>query len=211
MTVGPAPNRSSYDGAAPPLPTAVDGRSHGVEPPILRCTGIGVTFSGLQALRDVDVTLARGEIVGLIGPNGSGKTTLLNVMSGVIAPTAGRVEVAGRDVTRWPAHRVAALGVARTFQNIRLFGELSVLENVEVGSRTPPGASRRARLSGARRARSWSRRGSRSSPAGGRAPCRMGSAAASRSLERSRRAQRSSCSTNLPLGQTRPSRTSSAR
>ncbi len=84
------------------------------------------------------MTLARGEIVGLIGPNGSGKTTLLNVMSGVIAPTAGRVEVAGRDVTRWPAHRVAALGVARTFQNIRLFGELSVLENVEVGAALHP-------------------------------------------------------------------------
>jgi branched-chain amino acid transport system permease protein len=97
-----------------------------------------MTFSGLRALRGVDLDLRRGEIVGLIGPNGSGKTTLLNVVSGVITPTAGRVEVDGRDVTRWPAHRVAALGIARTFQNIRLFDHLSVLENVEVGAALHP-------------------------------------------------------------------------
>ncbi len=74
----------------------------------------------------------------MIGPNGSGKTTLLNVLSGVILPSTGRVEIDGRDVTRWPAHRVAAHGVARTFQNIRLFDQLSVLENVEVGAALHP-------------------------------------------------------------------------
>ena len=136
--MGPAPGRSSFDDATPAFTTGVEGPSPAATIPTLRCTGIGVTFSGLRALRDVDLALAQGETVGLIGPNGSGKTTLLNVLSGVIAPTAGRVEVAGRDVTRWPAHRVAALGVARTFQNIRLFGELSVLENVEVGAALHP-------------------------------------------------------------------------
>lgn len=137
MTVGPAPDRSSIDRAAPGL-TADSAALPHADAPTICCSGIGVTFAGLQALRGVDLTLARGEIVGLIGPNGSGKTTLLNVMSGVIAATIGRVEVAGRDVTRWPAHRVAALGVARTFQNIRLFGHLSVLENVEVGAALHP-------------------------------------------------------------------------
>jgi branched-chain amino acid transport system permease protein len=82
----------------------------------------------------VDIDVAPGDIVGLIGPNGSGKTTLLNVLSGVLTPTAGRVLVGGTDVTGWPAHRLAAAGVARTFQNIRLFGQMTVLENIEVGA-----------------------------------------------------------------------------
>jgi branched-chain amino acid transport system permease protein len=102
--------------------------------PSLRAEGIGRSFAGLQALQDVDLTVERGRIVGLIGPNGSGKTTLLNVLSGVLAPTAGRVHLADRDITGWRAHRVAAAGVARTFQNIRLFGQMTVLENVEVGA-----------------------------------------------------------------------------
>ncbi len=95
-------------------------------------------FSGLQALRAVDLDLAQGEIVGLIGPNGSGKTTLLNVLSGVLIPTGGRIRLDDRDITRLPAHRIAALGIARTFQNIRLFSHLSVLENVEVGAALHP-------------------------------------------------------------------------
>ena len=88
-------------------------------------------FSGLRALDKVDLTLKPGEILGLIGPNGSGKTTLLNVISGALAPTAGRIVIDGTDATHWTTHRVALAGVGRTFQNIRLFGSLSVLENVE--------------------------------------------------------------------------------
>jgi ABC-type branched-subunit amino acid transport system ATPase component len=99
----------------------------------LRASGVSVSFSGLRALSDVDLEVTRGSIVGLIGPNGSGKTTLLNVLSGVIAPTGGRVHIDETDVTGWSADRVAARGLARTFQNIRLFGQMSVLENVEVG------------------------------------------------------------------------------
>jgi branched-chain amino acid transport system permease protein len=137
MSVSPTTGDTSPPGASPTLPhPEVD--PHAVGARMLRCHGIGVTFSGLRALAGVDLQLGRGEIVGLIGPNGSGKTTLLNVLSGVIAPTAGRVEVDGRDVTRWPAHRVAAIGIARTFQNIRLFDNLSVLENVEVGAALHP-------------------------------------------------------------------------
>jgi branched-chain amino acid transport system permease protein len=93
-------------------------------------------FSGLRALENVSVTLRPGEIVGLIGPNGSGKTTLLNLVSGVLSPSAGRILIDGADATRWPAHKVAQAGVGRTFQNIRLFGHLSVLENVEIAATT---------------------------------------------------------------------------
>jgi ABC-type branched-subunit amino acid transport system ATPase component len=75
------------------------------------------------------------EILGLIGPNGSGKTTLLNVVSGLYRPTAGRIELLGHDVTGWPPHRVAWAGLARTFQNIRLFGQLTVRENVLAAAR----------------------------------------------------------------------------
>jgi ABC-type branched-subunit amino acid transport system ATPase component len=106
--------------------------------PSLRADGVGRSFAGLQALQDVDLTVERGDIVGLIGPNGSGKTTLLNVLSGVLAPTAGRVHLGDLDITGWRAHRVASKGVARTFQNIRLFGQMTVLENVEVGAALHP-------------------------------------------------------------------------
>lgn len=93
-------------------------------------------FSGLRALDNVSVTVRPGEIVGLIGPNGSGKTTLLNLVSGVLSPSAGRVLIDGADATQWPAHKVAQAGIGRTFQNIRLFGHLSVLENVEIAATT---------------------------------------------------------------------------
>lgn len=102
--------------------------------PQLVASGIGVSYSGLLALRDVDFQLASGEVVGLIGPNGSGKTTLLNVLSGVTRATHGRLTIGGQDVTSMRANRIARLGVARTFQNIRLFGNLTVLQNVQVGA-----------------------------------------------------------------------------
>jgi ABC-type branched-subunit amino acid transport system ATPase component len=88
-------------------------------------------FAGLDALVDVSLALESGEILGLIGPNGSGKTTLLNALSGVVPPSSGRILVDGVEVTRWPRYQIARAGIGRTFQTVRLFGRLSVLENVQ--------------------------------------------------------------------------------
>ena len=96
----------------------------------LQVEGLEMSFAGLRALRGVTLELEEGEILGLIGPNGSGKTTLLNVVSGVHRPVAGTVRILGTDATGWPPHRVARLGLARTFQTVRLFARLTVLENV---------------------------------------------------------------------------------
>lgn len=96
--------------------------------------GLTKHFDGVRALQSVDLRVSPGEIVGLIGPNGSGKTTLLNVVTGLHRPTGGRVRFGDRDITGWPAHRVARLGIARTFQSIRLFPDLTVLENVQVAA-----------------------------------------------------------------------------
>jgi ABC-type branched-subunit amino acid transport system ATPase component len=93
---------------------------------------IRVHFEGVKAVDDVDCVLHAGEILGLIGPNGAGKTTLVNVLSGFQRPTAGRIVLGGVDVTKWPAHRLAQHGVVRTFQSLRLFNNMTVLENVEV-------------------------------------------------------------------------------
>jgi branched-chain amino acid transport system ATP-binding protein len=91
------------------------------------------SFGGVQALLDVSFEVARGTVHGLIGPNGAGKTTLINVLSGLLAPTEGCVRYDGRDLHRLAPHRVAAFGVARTFQNIRLFPTMTGLENVQAG------------------------------------------------------------------------------
>ncbi len=91
-------------------------------------------FRGVRALDGVSLEARVGEVLGLIGPNGSGKTTLLNVISGVLRPTAGTVTIAGRRADGRAPHRVARLGVARTFQQIRLFREMTVAENVAVGA-----------------------------------------------------------------------------
>jgi ABC-type branched-subunit amino acid transport system ATPase component len=95
--------------------------------------GISRTFGGLQALLDVTFTVASGTIHGLIGPNGAGKTTLINILSGVLRPSSGQVLYRERALHRLPTHQVAAVGVARTFQNIRLFPAMTCLENVQAG------------------------------------------------------------------------------
>jgi ABC-type branched-subunit amino acid transport system ATPase component len=92
-------------------------------------------FGGVRALAAVDLEVRPNEILGLIGPNGSGKTTLVNLVTGVFAPSGGRVSLRGRDITGWPPHRVLAAGVGRTFQNIRLFGGLTVWQNLWVARR----------------------------------------------------------------------------
>jgi ABC-type branched-subunit amino acid transport system ATPase component len=100
----------------------------------LEVRSISVRFAGVVALEGVDLDLKRREIVGLIGPNGAGKTTLMNVLTGFQRPAEGRVLLDGRDTTTWSPHRLAHAGVGRTFQSIRLFRNLTVLENVESGA-----------------------------------------------------------------------------
>ena len=90
-------------------------------------------FGGLVATNDIDFTIPQGSIVSLIGPNGAGKTTFFNMLTGVYKPTAGRIVFDGVDVTDKPPHAITALGVGRTFQNIRLFQHMTSLENVLVG------------------------------------------------------------------------------
>jgi branched-chain amino acid transport system ATP-binding protein len=90
-------------------------------------------FGGLVACDDIDFTVERGSIVSLIGPNGAGKTTLFNILTGAYTPTAGEIVFDGRDIVGLPQHKITALGIGRTFQNIRLFGGMTALENVLVG------------------------------------------------------------------------------
>jgi branched-chain amino acid transport system ATP-binding protein len=100
---------------------------------LVTATGIGKRFGGLQALADVTFTIRAGEIYGLIGPNGAGKTTLFNVLTGIYTPDAGAFTFDGAPLARLKPHEVTARGIARTFQNIRLFANLSALENVMIG------------------------------------------------------------------------------
>jgi branched-chain amino acid transport system ATP-binding protein len=101
---------------------------------LLDLTGVQLSFGGLYALRDFSLSVGEGEMVGLIGPNGAGKTTTFNVISGLYPPSKGVVRFRDQDLTGCPAHEMAARGIARTFQNIRLFDRLTVLENVQVAS-----------------------------------------------------------------------------
>jgi branched-chain amino acid transport system ATP-binding protein len=100
----------------------------------LEAIEVSVEFAGLRALDRVSLRLEPGEILGLIGPNGSGKTTLVNVLTGQLRPVSGRVRCNGEDITGLPPPRVAARGIARSFQIVRLFRNLTVRENVEAGA-----------------------------------------------------------------------------
>ena len=104
---------------------------------LLELTAVTKRFGGLLAVRGVDLQVQAEDLVGIIGPNGAGKTTLFNVISGFSAPETGRVRVDGHDVTGLPTHRIARLGVCRTFQLVKPFGNLSVLDNVMIGALTP--------------------------------------------------------------------------
>ena len=100
--------------------------------PLLTTAGLSVTFGGLSALTGLDLSIRKGEIVALIGPNGAGKTTAFNAITGAIKPSAGDVIFRGKDITGWSPPRVARFGIARTFQQIRLYSDLTVIENVMV-------------------------------------------------------------------------------
>lgn len=101
--------------------------------PALALTGVTVSFGGVMALADVDLVVRPGEIRAIIGPNGAGKSSILNVISGVYRPDRGSVRLAGRSFSKVPTERLAALGFARTFQNLALFKGLTVLDNVKAG------------------------------------------------------------------------------
>lgn len=99
---------------------------------MLSIEGLSKHFGGVRAVDDVTLTINEGEIFGLIGPNGSGKSTIINLITGLYVPTAGRVVLEGRDLTPLPQHARTGAGIARTFQNIRLFGNLTVAQNLWV-------------------------------------------------------------------------------
>jgi len=108
-------------------------RQEAAAPPLLEVRGVSVRFGALLALHRVSLEIGRGEIVAIIGPNGAGKTTLLNVISGFYHPYEGRIVFEGRDRTRLAPPDVAALGIARTFQNVALFKGMTVLDNIMTG------------------------------------------------------------------------------
>jgi branched-chain amino acid transport system ATP-binding protein len=132
--VGPhnvaAGSRGSPDGRP-------DGREirvpAGTSGSLLDVAGLSRSFRGLVALSDYELALAPGSIHGVIGPNGAGKTTLFNLLSGFLRPSSGTIRLGGVDITGAPAWQVSRRGIARTFQNIRLFGDLPVIDNVKVG------------------------------------------------------------------------------
>ncbi len=101
--------------------------------PLLAIHHLGVRFGGLAALENLNLAVPEGGLYGLIGPNGAGKTTVFNLISGFLKPTEGGISFAGHRLNGLPPHRITALGIARTFQNIRLYAELSALDNVLVG------------------------------------------------------------------------------
>ncbi|MFG1935599.1 ABC transporter ATP-binding protein [Micromonospora tulbaghiae] len=115
--------------AAAPAVEAVGKRE-----PLLEVDHVTLRFGGVVALNDVDFTLYKGEILGLIGPNGAGKTTCFNAMTGIYQPTEGQIRFLGQKISGKKRHQITRMGMARTFQNIRLFPEMTALENVQVGA-----------------------------------------------------------------------------
>ncbi len=112
-----------------PSPATPDAGS-----PLLEVCEVTMQFGGLTALNAVDFSIHRGEILGLIGPNGAGKTTCFNVMTGVYQATMGEVRFEGKPLGKMQRHKITKMGIARTFQNIRLFAEMTAIENVQVGA-----------------------------------------------------------------------------
>ena len=109
---------------------------------LLELRGMARHFGGVKAVDGLDLSVEQGSIFGLIGPNGSGKSTTVNVITGLFPPTAGSIVFDGRDIGALPTHRRLGLGIARTFQNLRLFGQLSVWQNLWVAQNSPADAAR---------------------------------------------------------------------
>jgi branched-chain amino acid transport system permease protein len=118
------------------LPTTLQRRGRSENATLLRVENLSVSFGGLKALQNVNLAMRSDEILSVIGPNGAGKTTLFNLISGLNRPDSGRIWLDGTDITGRTAHSRARLGIARTFQNLDLFGEMTVLDNVRVGAHT---------------------------------------------------------------------------
>lgn len=125
---------------------------------LLQTTDVGKHFGGVTALTGLNLTVAAGDLLGLIGPNGAGKTTAFNVITGVLRPSEGRIALNGQDITSAPPERRARLGMVRTFQNIRLFDDLTVRENVMAGAHAALGPSLVASVLGLPNARGAERR-----------------------------------------------------
>jgi branched-chain amino acid transport system ATP-binding protein len=125
------PDDVAPSAAEPPVASRVSDASD--PDSLLDVRGLARSFRGLQALSDYDLRLPAGTIHGVIGPNGAGKTTLFHVLSGFLRPSAGSIRFDGREIAGLPAYRVARMGIVRTFQNIRLFGDLPVIDNVKAG------------------------------------------------------------------------------
>jgi branched-chain amino acid transport system ATP-binding protein len=123
------------DGAAAPAPKDAPTT------PLLELADVTMRFGGVTALSQVDLHVDEGEILGLIGPNGAGKTTVFNVVTGVFRPTSGAIRLAGEDIVGLKPHEITTKGAARTFQNIRLFPNMTALENVMVGTDARHGTS----------------------------------------------------------------------
>jgi branched-chain amino acid transport system ATP-binding protein len=133
VTAGPvvaavAPHDTGTPAVEDPPPTRARGGT------VLELAGLSMEFGGVAALEDVDLSVERGQILGVIGPNGAGKTTVFNCVTGFLRPASGQVRLEGAAITGRRPHQVARAGVARTFQNIRLFPNMTALENVMVGA-----------------------------------------------------------------------------
>jgi branched-chain amino acid transport system permease protein len=126
---------------SPPVPPGarIEAQSAGDGTPVLVIEDLSKSFGGNRVLHGFDLEVPRGRAVGLIGPNGAGKTTIFNLLTGVNPPTEGRVWLDGQEITGWPTHQIARAGLARTFQNLRLFKRLTVFENVRAAQHRLPG------------------------------------------------------------------------
>ena len=105
-------------------------------PPLLEIRGLTVRFGGLVAINELDLYIKAGEIFALVGPNGAGKTTVLNYISGLVRPAAGSIRFEGRELLGLPTHKRASLGIGRTFQQLQLFGSMSVIDNLLTAQHT---------------------------------------------------------------------------
>jgi branched-chain amino acid transport system ATP-binding protein len=117
-----------------------DSEGDAMSDTVLKVAGVSKRFGGLQALSEVGITITKGQVYGLIGPNGAGKTTFFNVLTGLYSPDSGTFELGGKPYKPTAVHEVAKAGIARTFQNIRLFAEMTALENVMVGRHVRTGS-----------------------------------------------------------------------